>query len=248
MDRGPSHSPAETETPCPACGGVGFVFVEREGRRAARPCRCRAAERRRLRLESANIPPRYEHCDLASFDHLNNPSLVRAHAFARRVVDEFPGGDHGVLFCGRAGVGKTHLAVAALRELVVQRGAIGLFAEFTHLLRRIQDTYDRRSETPSWAVVQPALEADLLVLDDLGCTRTTPWILETMGLILNERYNAKRLTVITTNRLDAPPPGEESLAERIGERLSSRLSEMCWIVRMDGEDYRQKIKSAAFFA
>jgi DNA replication protein DnaC len=247
MDESASRSPDAPASACPLCGGTGFVVSTHEGRATARPCRCRVEERRRLRLESARIPPRYEHCTLESFAPTNE-SLERARGFANRVVDEFPGGEFGVLFCGRAGVGKTHLAVAILREVVRQRGAWGLFTEFTHLLRRIQDTYDRRSETPSWAVIQPALETDVLVLDDLGCTRTTPWVMETMGLILNERYNAKLLTLITTNRLESPPAGEESLADRIGERLASRLSEMCWTVRMDGEDYRRKIKSASFFA
>jgi DNA replication protein DnaC len=71
-------------------------------------------------------------------------------------------------------------------------------------------------------------------------------VLETLGLILNERYNSRRLTIVTTNRLDAPPRPEESLADRIGERLSSRLAEMCWTVRFDGADFRKTYGSAMF--
>jgi len=247
-DEGPRREgPPGTETPaCPQCGGTGFVVDAHEDRTGARPCACREERRSTLRRASAQIPDRYSHCSLASFQHLNNPSLQRALDVARKVVDLYPFADHGLLLMGPCGLGKTHLAVAVLRELVESKGAWGLFTEFSSLLRRIQDTFDPRSQTPSWAVLQPTLEAQILVLDDLGATRTTPWVLEMLGLILNERYNARRLTIVTTNRLETPARAEESLADRIGERLASRLAEMCWTIRLEGDDFRRTYRSAMF--
>jgi len=240
-----SIPPGAPGAQCPVCKGTGFVREEANGRSAARPCPCRLAERARLRLAQSGIPARYEHCTWEEFQALN-ASLREALRLARQTVDQFPGGDRGLLLCGPCGAGKTHLAVAALRQMVLERGAKGLFAEFTRLLRSIQNGFDRRSETPSFAVLQPAIDADVLVLDDLGCQRATPWAMETLGLIINERYNGQRLTIITTNRVFDPPPGEESLAERIGERLASRLAEMCLTVRVDSGDFRRNVKAAQF--
>lgn len=231
--------------PCPACGGTGFLVERGEEGAFATPCRCRRRLADAQRRAGVGIPRRYEHCTLDQFDPLND-SLRAALAYARRVVESFPGADFGLLLTGPCGVGKTHLAVAVLRELVETRGARGLFAEVGDLLRRLVETYDRRSQTPSWEVLQPALEADVLLLDDLGATRITPWMQDTIGLIINERYNEERLTLITTNRPVDSSGDQESLADRIGERLASRLAEMCVTVRLDGEDFRRKIKSAAF--
>ena len=232
---------------CPRCGGTGFVIVARGGVEAARPCQCRRQRRDELRRQVASIPRRYLHCTLDGF-FSQNPTHERALALARRVVEEFPAGRYGLLFTGPCGVGKTHLAAAVLRELVESRGARGLFTEFGRLLRRLQDTYDRTAETAARDVIEPVLAADVLVLDDLGATRTTPWVLETLGLILGERYDQDRLTLITTNLPVEAPPGTETLADRIGDRLASRLVEMCWIVPMTGEDFRRRVKSAAYRA
>jgi DNA replication protein DnaC len=86
---------------------------------------------------------------------------------------------------------------------------------------------------------------------------------DTVSLILNNRYNDKRTTIITTNFPDdvgqdpyEKPASEfaraqrslrrETLGDRIGERMRSRLHEMCRIIKMEGEDFRQKVKSASF--
>ncbi len=231
---------------CDACEGTGFVRVAHEDGIRVRRCGCREEKSGARRRAAAAIPPRYAHCRLDGF-HTVNPSLEDALRLGRRLVDEFPGTEYGLLLSGPCGVGKTHLGVAILRELIETRGATGLFAEFNDLLRRLQETYDRKSETPSRAVLAPLLEADVLLLDDVGATRMTPWMQDTLGLIVNERYNGRGLTMITTNfALHADAPGGRGLAERIGVRIASRLVEMCRVVAMDGEDFRLKVKSADY--
>ncbi|RMF75772.1 MAG: cell division protein ZapE [Acidobacteria bacterium] len=236
-----------TDAPiCPACHGTGFVLVDTgSGVDAARPCDCRRERLGRMRLAAARIPPRYEHCTFASFAPLND-SLAQALALARRVVEGFPGSERGLLFTGPCGVGKTHLAVATLRELVAERGARGIFVEVNQLLRSLQDTFDRRAETAGREVLDPVLAADVLLLDDVGVTRPTPWALETLGLVLNERYNRSALTLLTTNLPPEADGEHESLADRLGARLVSRLAEMCWIVELRGSDFRRTVKAAEF--
>ena len=88
----------------------------------------------------------------------------------------------------------------------------------------------------------------MLVLDDLGAWKMTDWMNDTLFYILNSRYLAKRATIITTNYPDAdrekvlaadPLVRREYLVERIGQRLRSRLMEMCAVVAMHGKDRRQ---------
>jgi DNA replication protein DnaC len=90
-------------------------------------------------------------------------------------------------------------------------------------------------------VIRPVMEADLLVLDDLGAERLTDWVEETMSLIVNTRYNERRLTIFTSNHEDIPETDDadmNSLIVKVGFRLHSRLREMCEFLEYDGPDYR----------
>ena len=109
-------------------------------------------------------------------------------------------------------------------------------------------------------MLRPVFEAEVLVLDELGTAKPSDWVWDTVAHILNTRYNDQRTTIITTNYANAAPLGtgsepngslriamrDETLGDRIGERMRSRLQEMCAVVDMHGEDYRQKIKRATF--
>ncbi len=238
---------------CEVCGGTGFTIVEKDGREYAQPCTCRraAAGRGGDVLSQCRIPPRYEHCSLEGFTP-GNASLAAALQKAMSYCATFPhvGPDEGLglLFSGDNGVGKTHLAVAVLRELAQRKSVRGAFWDFHELIREIKSSYDAETRTTELQVLAPVVETDVLVLDDLGAWKMTDWMNDTLFYILNSRYLAKRPTLITTNFQDVDREAalaadqmrrKEFLVERIGQRLRSRLMEMCLVIKMSGDDHRQ---------
>jgi len=143
--------------------------------------------------------------------------------------------------------------------LILAKGIACLFYDYRELLKQIQNSYNSAVQTTELDVLRPVFETDVLVLDELGAVKPTEWVWDTVSLILNTRYNDNRTTIITTNFEDQPAAGTngagsavraavraESLGDRIGERMRSRLHEMCRIIKMEGEDFRQKFRSASF--
>lgn len=230
-------APAEGTYSCFLCLGTGMEVVPGKG---ARRCSCRTQEGRAKLLLAANIPRRYEDCSLANYIVTpGNGTQHRALHYAYKQATEYPAVDRGLLFMGTVGVGKTHLSVAILRALI-ERGVGCLFYEFGSLLKKIQDSYNPGSETSELKVLTTVYKAEVLVLDELGAVKPTGWARDTMMQIVGTRYNDRKLTVFTTNYTDAPRhPTEETLEERIGVRMRSRLYEMCKAVVIEGDDYRR---------
>jgi DNA replication protein DnaC len=231
------------------------------GGRAAEPCECQHERRLWALLERAQIPSRYAGCTLESFKA--GGDLFMAANTARRFVEIYPGENDGtgLLFTGSIGVGKTHLATAILQKLILEKGVPALFCDYRELLKSITNSYNAHVQTTELEVLKPVFEAEVLVLDELGAAKPTEWVWETVAHILNTRYNDKRTTIITTNYPNLPPGAasaqdagalarqstrEESLGDRIGERMRSRLQEMCVTVEMRGVDFRQTVKRARF--
>ena len=225
--------------PCPLCDDTGWKPIDDHGVRRVVRCDCWRERIVHDRLGDANIPKRYLHCTFENFTAYNE-SLEQAVAKARHVADSFPV-SRGLLFEGQPGVGKTHLAVAVLKQVIETAGVRGLFYDTRDLLRVIRSTYDASIRTTELEVLRPVMTADLLVLDDLGAEKTSEWVEETMNLIVNTRYNERRLTVFTSNYQDFPEELAEpnSLIFRIGHRMRSRLHEMCEFLQLDGADYRE---------
>src|SRR5215813_1019931 len=244
---------------CPICNGTGWKPVEVPGKtRRVTRCDCRADARLSLLLQSAHIPARYEHCTLADFatDFTGaHRSLAAARLAAGRFVEEYPLEKTGLLFIGPIGTGKTHLAVGIIQELVRSKGVPCRFCDYRELLKEIQNSYNPNVQATELEILRPVFEAEVLVLDELGAVKPTEWVWDTVSHILNSRYNEKKSTIITTNFSDqaagqtSGPRGaarEETLGDRIGERMRSRLHEMCRVVQMEGSDFRQRVQSANF--
>lgn len=253
---------------CPKCDGMGMVVVRRaDGRAVAEACECHQVMRVTTLLERARIPKRYQGCSMGTFECANE-SLTAAYFMTDQFVSHYPAGTEGkgLLFTGSMGVGKTHLAVGLIHSLMTEKNVPCLFCDYRELLKQIQESYNTSTHVTELQVLQPVFQAEVLLLDDLGYIRPTEWVWDTVALILNSRYNAKKTTIITTNYPNQPAGfrqatdrprskaqaeaesamRDESLGDRIGERMRSRLAEMCVEVHLQGEDMRQGKKRAQF--
>jgi DNA replication protein DnaC len=263
-DAANSQPGAETNRPqdavCPICFGTGTRLEPGKG---ATICECRRSNSGTRALDAARLPLRFRECSFHNY-YPKNDSQYFAHSFASRLVTEYPAVETGLLFMGSVGVGKTHLAVAVLKDLIEKKGVTCLFYESGSLLKAIQDSYNPVSQTSEMRVLAPVYQAEVLLLDELGASVPTNWVRDTLYQIINTRYNNKKLTIFTTNYLDEPRAAAEevpdspdqkrrrtfaadrisdltTLEERIGTPLRSRLYEMCKKVVIEGEDYRKHL-------
>lgn len=183
---------------------------------------------RSLRALDKQIPARYR--DAATTE----PNLLAwVDDLQRRGTDL--GGDgraHGpsLLLLGPTGVGKTHAAFGALRHFVTA-GGNGYLRVVTaaDLYAQLRPRPGRDSEE----LFEQYASTNLLFLDDLGAAKSSEWVEEINYRLINHRYNHELATIITSN----VPPKE--LGGVLGERVASRLTEMCGFVVLKGQDRRR---------
>ncbi len=253
----------ESSDVCPECHGRGWkVVLDGESAGTAVRCDCKMRGRSAEYLERSGIPERYRGCQLSNFhtgskDPAVGGFLVRAKKISERYVDTFFDAkerrfrESGLIYIGPPGVGKTHLASAVLAELITRYGVCGRFVDFTTLIHRIQSTFEPTSPESKHQILDPVIDAEVLVLDELGAQKPRDWVMDTLYLIMNTRYTRRLPTIFTTNyRLESSAQGKDAkapddfghLSARISPLLVSRLFQMAQPIQLADYDYRRNVK------
>jgi DNA replication protein DnaC len=254
---------------CPTCHGTGHVVSLDPTTQAAmqlpEPCSCTLKERKVAHLNASGLPHRYLDASMSVPPMLSDNTVHRRHyidalkrldAFAKRAEARLyaEGETHDPFFAllfGPVGCGKTYLACALLKRLIMRTGASGRFIEFQQLMFQLRQCYSEgRSEEE---LLGPLRRADVLVIDELGKGRTeSEWQMERLDDLVNSRYNEGKLTILTTNfaplgaspenalshGLQSPPQSEgfwnQTLADRVGLRIYDRIMEVAQVISFAG--------------
>lgn len=232
---------------CPLCQGRGERLVEFDGIQRMARCRCQKVPDRLALFNHAKIPARHAKASFESFDK-DLPDTMPGFVSAYKWVNSFERGkpQRGLVFHGAVGRGKTHLLVAMLRELVFQHGVNVRFVEFTHLLAALKQGFEHGQGQGN--TLDPLADVEVLAIDELGKGRNTDWELAVVDELISRRYNGMKTLLATTNYAPGMASGAEanlslagvqqSLGDRVGDRVFSRLMEMVDFQQVSGDDYR----------
>lgn len=170
----------------------------------------------------AKIPPRFEH---AKFETLDDGIKKSLQAW----IDQHKTEKESLMLCGKYGVGKTHAMYALLQKAPNIKHR---FYNSTEIIDGIRSSFnDRYTQSP---LDQLKGFDGYLFIDDFGAERLTDFVQDTFYQLINDRYINKLPTIISTN-YELP-----EIADRLGERVASRLAEMCFIINVTGDDRRFK--------
>ena len=218
------------------CDGSGFQIDEATNTASDCPCRASRIARRRAATLEARIPNRYR---AVTFEQLEGDSLSAFPAqiavvrqFTARIGERVRQGD-SMWIMGDVGTGKTALAMLVSKAALAAGLTVAIYS-LPRLLSLIRESIEREEGVVGF--LERLSAVDVLHVDDVGAENRTDWALEQLYTIVNTRYEEQRSIVLTTN-LD-----HAQLSEQVGERIVSRLVEMCGdtVVPLYGEDRRRR--------
>ncbi len=250
--------PCGCERACGRCGGRGFSIRRNErGYEFHEPCECQTLPRRIALYDAAQLPALFAEKGFDGFyvdEH--DPKELR---IAKRQLREFAetalvGQSRiGVGLLGQPGTGKTHLLVAALAHLTLKRGIPCRYLEMSLLFADHKAAISDERARAALERLDRLASVEILAIDELGKGRASQFELEILDELVSRRYNNGRLTLFASNhplhRREAPAgadprarpePFAESLEDKVGPRIFSRLHAMAAFYEIPGRRDRRR--------
>lgn len=237
----------ESAVSCRLCHDTGFVAgVGLPGCKTLILCSCQKERRIDQYRKDSNIPAIFRDARLTAFDATlyggqGSPERKKAEsirAMAGRYATNFERikaetGGRGLYLTSRMkGSGKTMLACIIANELI-DRGIRTRFIGMAQMLADIKRSYDPESGESEAQIIGTATNAPVLILDDVGVERPTPWVHETLYRLLDARLYEKRPTIFTSN-----VPVDEL---KYDERITDRIRRMAYTVELPEVGVRSKL-------
>jgi DNA replication protein DnaC len=228
---------------CEICNDRGIYIT---GDNVAAVCNCMQIKAVQNKLKNAGIPDKQVFLDgfdlryysETEINQLTQKTFYQAAKDALTAVRKFTEDPtDGIALVGPAGRGKTLLARCAAHELL-QKGKELIFIEVPMLLAEIKDTYNENSDRSELQVLDAARKVNILFLDDLGAHNYTEWVQTQLYSILNYRMNNHLPTFITSNLT------LEQMAEKLGERIASRVVDLCAVHFIESQGDIRAMKRA----
>lgn len=203
---------------CPHC-------VEEEREREERDQRMKEAAEALAKwnatVEGAGIPDRFRG---RGFDNFvaDTPAQKQVLEIARKYAHDWPqvrGSGRSLVFLGPPGTGKTHLACAIALHVMRHHQTAVMFRTVAQAVRSVRDTWVKGSEVSESEAVGRLVRPGLLILDEVGVQSGSDWERNVIFDVLNERYLARRPTIMLTNL------AQDKLPRFLGERVIDRMRE-----------------------
>lgn len=239
---------------CTECQGTGMVVHTVDGDRMATPCRCNSLQRRIQLFNDARIPGKFTGRWIEDLEETHRSQKEIKYRLLK-YRESYRCSESGFLLWGEPGIAKTHLLCGLIGYLTLERGISCRFIEFMRLIMDLKQAYSKGQWDSE--VIAPLLSTEVLVIDELGKGRNSDFELDILDQLISSRYNAQRTIHCTSNydpdrAADARQPADFSgglekaiygqagtgLRERVGDRIFSRLHEMCRFVHVQGTDFR----------
>ena len=234
---------------CPKCGGDGFVlaYIDKCGNEVYKPCECRNLKLMENKLQMASIPREFSGYTVDSFDLTLYKSADAqekadmAKLLCTNYVKDFlnirESGKGLYLYSRVKGSGKTRMAVSIANDIITGYRISAKFATTIQILDEIKKTWSDKPEGGSEQnLLQEIIDVPVLVLDDIGVEKMSPWVNEKFYSILNGRMIQKQITIFTSNCVI------EQLA--FDERIINRIQKMALPVPFPEESVRSVLASA----